>query len=55
MVKSLKFMGLDYHYVLQDKLKRLAEGIEKLTENWKYKGMVDAGPWSIQLWPNGLE
>ena len=29
--------GLDYHYVLQDKLKRLAEGIEKLTENFEYK------------------
>ncbi|WP_162011315.1 tRNA epoxyqueuosine(34) reductase QueG [Streptococcus sp. S784/96/1] len=35
--------GLDYHYVLQDKLKRLAEGIEKLTENFEYKGMVDTG------------
>ena len=35
--------GLDYHYVLQDKLNRLAEGIEKLTENFEYKGMVDTG------------
>ena len=35
--------GLDYHYVLQDKLKRLAKGIEKLTENFEYKGMVDTG------------
>lgn len=35
--------GLDYHYVLQDKLKLLAEGIEKLTENFEYKGMVDTG------------
>ena len=44
--------GLDYHYVLQDKLKCLAEGIEKLTENFEYKGMVDTGPWSIQQWPS---
>lgn len=35
--------GLDYHYVLQDKLNRLAEGIEKLTEDFEYKGMVDTG------------
>ncbi|MGT2925121.1 tRNA epoxyqueuosine(34) reductase QueG [Streptococcus caviae] len=35
--------GLDYHYVLQDKLKQLADGIEKLTENFEYKGMVDTG------------
>lgn len=35
--------GLDYHYVLQDKLNRLAEGIEKLTANFEYKGMVDTG------------
>lgn len=35
--------GLDYHHVLQDKLDRLAQGIEKLTENFEYKGMVDTG------------
>lgn len=35
--------GLDYHDVLQDKLNRLAAGIEKLTENFEYKGMVDTG------------
>ncbi|MGT2681760.1 tRNA epoxyqueuosine(34) reductase QueG [Streptococcus porci] len=35
--------GLDYHYVLQDKLERLARGIEQLTENFEYKGMVDTG------------
>ncbi|MGT2933384.1 tRNA epoxyqueuosine(34) reductase QueG [Streptococcus catagoni] len=35
--------GLDYHYVLQDKLNRLAQGIEKLSENFEYKGMVDTG------------
>ncbi len=35
--------GLDYHYVLQDKLKRLAEGIERRTGNFEYKGMVDTG------------
>ncbi len=35
--------GLDYHHVLQDKLNRLAQGIEKLTENFEYKGMVDTG------------
>lgn len=35
--------GLDYHYVLQDKLKQLAEGIEKLTENFEHKAMVDTG------------
>ncbi len=35
--------GLDYHYVLQDKLNRLAKGIEELTENFEYKGMVDTG------------
>lgn len=36
-------MGLDYHYVLQDKLQRLAEGIEALTADFEYKGMVDTG------------
>ncbi|EHJ57392.1 hypothetical protein HMPREF9318_00714 [Streptococcus urinalis FB127-CNA-2] len=35
--------GLDYHYVLQEKLDKLAKGIEKLTENFEYKGMVDTG------------
>ena len=35
--------GLDYHYILQDKLKRLARGIEELTANVEYKGMVDTG------------
>ncbi|MBM7642565.1 tRNA epoxyqueuosine(34) reductase QueG [Streptococcus loxodontisalivarius] len=35
--------GLDYHYVLQDKLKRLAEAIEDLTDDFEYKGMVDTG------------
>ncbi|MDY4762287.1 tRNA epoxyqueuosine(34) reductase QueG [Streptococcus thoraltensis] len=35
--------GLDYHYVLQDKLNRLAKGIEELTEDFEYKGMVDTG------------
>ena len=33
--------GLDYHYVLQDKLDRLAKGIEELTADFEYKGMVD--------------
>ena len=35
--------GLDYHYVLQDKLDRLARGIEELTADFEYKGMVDTG------------
>lgn len=35
--------GLDYHYILQDKLERLARGIEELTANVEYKGMVDTG------------
>lgn len=35
--------GLDYHYVLQDKLQRLAAGIEALTQDFEYKGMVDTG------------
>ena len=35
--------GLDYHYVLQDKLNRLAKGIEELTADFEYKGMVDTG------------
>lgn len=35
--------GLDYHYVLQDKLDRLAKGIEELTADFEYKGMVDMG------------
>ena len=34
---------LDYHYVLQDKLDRLAKGIEELTADFEYKGMVDTG------------
>lgn len=35
--------GLDYHHVLQDKLQRLVEGIEALTADFEYKGMVDTG------------
>ena len=35
--------GLDYHYVLQDKLNRLAAGIEEMTQDFEYKGMVDTG------------
>ena len=35
--------GLDYHCVLQDKLDRLAKGIEELTADFEYKGMVDTG------------
>ena len=35
--------GLDYHYILQDKLERLARGIEELTADFEYKGMVDTG------------
>ena len=35
--------GLDYHYVLQDKLDKLAKGIEELTADFEYKGMVDTG------------
>ncbi len=35
--------GLDYHYIVQDKLERLARGIEKLTADFEYKGMVDTG------------
>ena len=35
--------GLDYHYILQDKLERLARGIEELTADVEYKGMVDTG------------
>ncbi len=35
--------GLDYHYILQDKLDRLAKGIEELTADFEYKGMVDTG------------
>lgn len=35
--------GLDYHYILQDKLERLARGIEELTADLEYKGMVDTG------------
>ena len=45
--KRVKFTpnscGLDYHYVLQDKLDRLAKGIEELTADFEYKGMVDTG------------
>lgn len=37
--------GLDYHYVLQDKLKKLSEGIEKLCDDFplEHKAMVDTG------------
>lgn len=35
--------GMDYHYILQDKLERLARGIEALTADFEYKGMVDTG------------
>ncbi|HFI0292988.1 TPA: tRNA epoxyqueuosine(34) reductase QueG [Streptococcus suis] len=35
--------GLDYHYILQDKLERLARGIERLTDGLEYKAMVDTG------------
>ena len=35
--------GLDYHYILQDKLERLDLGIEELTADVEYKGMVDTG------------
>lgn len=35
--------GLDYHYILQDKLERLASAIEALTADFEYKGMVDTG------------
>lgn len=35
--------GLDYHHVLQDKLDKLAHGIEELTADFEYKGMVDTG------------
>lgn len=37
--------GLDYHHVLQGKLKQLAEGIEKLCQDFplEHKAMVDTG------------
>lgn len=35
--------GLDYHHVLKDKLDKLAKGIEELTSDFEYKGMVDTG------------
>ncbi|RLU50601.1 tRNA epoxyqueuosine(34) reductase QueG [Streptococcus iniae] len=35
--------GTDYHHVLQDKLSQLAQGIEALTKDFEYKGMVDTG------------
>ncbi len=35
--------GLDYHYVIQDKLERLARGIEQLMDGLEYKAMVDTG------------
>ncbi|MBY5035202.1 tRNA epoxyqueuosine(34) reductase QueG [Streptococcus gallolyticus] len=35
--------GLDYHYIMQDKLERLARGIKALTADFEYKGMVDTG------------
>lgn len=35
--------GLDYHYIVQDKLERLARAIEELTADFEFKGMVDTG------------
>ncbi|TCD46693.1 tRNA epoxyqueuosine(34) reductase QueG [Streptococcus sp. X16XC17] len=35
--------GMDYHYIMQDKLERLARGIEALIADFEYKGMVDTG------------
>lgn len=35
--------GVDYHYILQDKMEQLARGIEQLTADFEYKGMVDTG------------
>ncbi|MCL2114405.1 MAG: tRNA epoxyqueuosine(34) reductase QueG [Streptococcaceae bacterium] len=35
--------GEDYHFVLQRKLKSLAEGIEQLAGEFHYKAMVDTG------------
>ncbi|MDQ0222648.1 tRNA epoxyqueuosine(34) reductase QueG [Streptococcus moroccensis] len=35
--------GLDYHHVLKEKLDKLARGIEALTADFEYKGMVDTG------------
>lgn len=37
--------GLDYHYVLQDKLKQLSDGIEELCDDFplEHKAMVDTG------------
>ncbi|MGT2910615.1 tRNA epoxyqueuosine(34) reductase QueG [Streptococcus cameli] len=35
--------GVDYHYILQDKMERLARAIEELTADFEYKGMVDTG------------
>lgn len=35
--------GLDYHYIMQDKLERLAREIERMTADFEYKGMVDTG------------
>ncbi|EHJ52260.1 tRNA epoxyqueuosine(34) reductase QueG [Streptococcus macacae] len=37
--------GLDYHYVLKDKLQRLAQGIEELCQDFslEHKAMVDTG------------
>ncbi len=35
--------GEDYHFVLQRKLKALAEGIERLAGEFEYKAMVDTG------------
>jgi len=35
--------GLDYHEVLNEKLKRFAEGIEELAGQYDYKAMVDTG------------
>ncbi|MEY8462776.1 tRNA epoxyqueuosine(34) reductase QueG [Streptococcus merionis] len=35
--------GLDYHHVLQEKLDKLARGIETLTADFEFKGMVDTG------------
>ncbi|MDR0300138.1 MAG: tRNA epoxyqueuosine(34) reductase QueG [Streptococcaceae bacterium] len=35
--------GEDYHFILQRKMKALAEGIEKLAGEFNYKAMVDTG------------
>lgn len=35
--------GVDYHYILQDRMERLARGIEQLTAGLEYTAMVDTG------------